>query len=180
MSRFRNVAVACATVLVTLVCVSVVPASAVSSSSVASSPLTEATAASSDARQLRRDVASSLGKYLTTYGDRFTSRETTKLEELKARADRQLGFVVLATNRLRWSIANRSSRAQIAAAGTAAQTTPKRARATAEASFDQARAIVEPKLSVIERIRALSDYNSMMDRFDALGDQLAAITKQYQ
>ena|GEM_PF-2017035 len=175
-NRISRVAVVFAATLMALMCAPSWQAAAVDPSSA----LSEATAASSDSRQLRREVASTLGGYLSTYGDRFTSSETIKLKELTANTDRQLGFVVLATNRLRWSIAKGATDSQIKAVGKAAQATQKRARTTAETSFDQARVIVEPKLSLFERLQALSDYNSMLDRFDALGEQLTAIAKLYQ
>ena len=176
MNRLSRVAGVFATALMALVCASPLQAAAVTPLS----SLSEATVASSDARELRREVASTLGSYLTAYGDRFTTSETMKLKDLKAKTDRQLEFVVLATNRLRWSISKGATGSQITAAGKAAQVTHKRARATAVTSFDQARVIVEPKLSLFERLQALSDYDSMLDRFDALGTQLTAITTHRQ
>lgn len=146
----------------------------------ATSTLNDAKSVSMDARALRAEVALLLGEYLTTYGDRLDANQAAQLTSYKASADRQLAVVVVTAHRLRSMIAEGGSPSQIKAAVLAAQTAQKRAKATAQSSFDRARVIVEPKLSLFEGLLALSDYNRMMDRFDALADRTAAIARAYR
>jgi hypothetical protein len=177
MTRQRLVAAAAAALLVFLVPVGPsAAANAVRHAVAATSTLTEAKAISRDARGLRLAVAELLGDYLTSYGDRFDDGETTTLTAYKSAADRQLALVVLSANRLRSVVADGGTPAAIRAATLAARATQKRARATAETSFQRARVIVEPKLSLFEGLQALSDYQRMMDRFTALGERTDAIT----
>jgi hypothetical protein len=42
----------------------------------------------------------------------------------------------------------------------------------AEDSFDSARSILEPHMSLIEKIAAMSDYTSLMARFEDLGERI--------
>jgi hypothetical protein len=177
MTRQRLVAAGAAALLVFLVPIgpsTAVPAARHATAS--ASALGEAKGISRDARALRLAVAEILGDYLTTYGDRFDGPETTQLSAYKAAADRQLALVVLAANRLRTVVADGGTPAAIRAATLAARTTQKRARATAETSFQRARVIVEPKLSLFEGLQALSDYQRMMDRFTALAERTDAVS----
>ena len=146
---------------------------------VAASPLADATTISRAARTLRAAVASQLGGYLTTYGDRFTEAERSQLTDYKANADRQLAGVVVATERLRRAIDTAGTPLQIRTAARAAQTAHTRAKSAADASYAQARVIAEPRLSLFERVQALSDYSRMMGRFDVLGDRINALAKAY-
>ena len=126
----------------------------------------------SEAVALRRDVAATLQRYLTDYGGRFTEAEKRQLIGYKANADRHLAAVVAATQRFALTTTNGSSLATRRAAGKAAQTAWQRAKAASDATFESARRIMEPKLSVFERLQALRDYDDMNDRFDALGTHI--------
>lgn len=132
--------------------------------------------ATSDANQLRTDatslrtqVSSLLQTYMDAYSDRFTAQELKQLTALKSDADRQMAAVVLSVNRLRTAVTQRKSASAIAAAKANATRAWSRAKSTAETSWEQARVIVEPKLSLFERLGALGDYNDTMARFDELG-----------
>lgn len=139
------------------------------------SSASDAQEASSQARALRREVAGLLQRYLDEYGGRFTAAELQQLEGYKANADRQLAAVVLAANRVTYLTSKKASTNQVASAVSRATATWKRARSTAESTWDDARRVMEPQLSLLEKVGAANDYNAMMDRFDALGERIRAV-----
>lgn len=144
---------------------------------VALTPASSASEASLQARALRRDVAAMLQRYIDDYGDRFSGAERGQLMSYRANADRHLAAVVVTTRRLDQVTSNGSSIATRRAAGAAAQSAWRRAKAASDSSFASARRIMEPRLSVIERLQALRDYTTMTGRFDELGvliDEAAA------
>jgi hypothetical protein len=138
----------------------------------------DATTAGREARVLRRETAALLTGYLTDYGDRFTTIENEQLRAYQAEADRTLAGVVVTTKRLQALVADRAPRSQVLAAGRAAQRAHKRARTAAEASYDGARRIMEPRLSLFEGIAAIRDYDAMLGRFDDLGDRIDAVVER--
>ena len=142
--------------------------------SVIASPASEAAQANSDARALRRDVSSTLQRYLDDYADRFSETERAQLLRYKAVADRQLVAVVVTTKRLSQAMSTRSSAAERKIAASSATTAWKRAKAAADSSWTSARQIMEPRLSLFEKLGALRDYDSMMSRFDDLGGRIKA------
>jgi hypothetical protein len=141
----------------------------------AASVQSDATAASREARQLRRETAALLTSYLTQYGDRFTAAENDELRAYRADADRKLAGVVVTTKRLQSLVAARAPRSQVLAAGRAAQRAHERARLAAQSSYDGARRIMEPRLSLFEGFAAIREYDAMLGRFDDLGDRIDAV-----
>lgn len=135
----------------------------------------DAAAMRASAIDLRRDVAALLQEYIDTYRTRFSATELTQLEGYRTDADRQLASVVVTTTRLRSAIAQGRSTRQVEAARRAALASWTRARTAADTSWSQARTIMEPKLSFLERLSALSDYNDMIGRFDALGEEIRTV-----
>jgi hypothetical protein len=113
-----------------------------------------------------------LQDYIAGYGDRFTQAERKRLQTYRTDADRQLAAVVVATRRLEQATAAGSSLAVRRARAAAAQSAWRRAKSMADSSFASAREILEPKLSLIERLSAARDYSTMMGRFDDLGAQI--------
>ena len=83
--------------------------------------------------------------------------------------------MVLTTNRLKNLTSTAASPAQTKLPASRAISAWTRAKATAESSWDEASRIMEPKLSLFEKLGAANDYNSMIDQFDALGDQIRAL-----
>lgn len=152
------------------------PSSAVTTSSAAIAGAGVPTAArpSDDAATLRADIDRLLQDYIAGYGDRFTSGELRQLQTYRRNADRQLAAVVVATRRLEQATAAGSSLAVRRARGAAAQSAWRRAKSMADASFASAREILEPRLSLLERLSAARDYSTMMGRFDDLGMQIDA------
>lgn len=144
------------------------------------SPSSDAAAATREARALRTSTAAMIQRYLDEYADRFTEAEATRLTSYKATADRNLSPVVVTTRRLASLIDKGAPRADVLAAARAAQRAHGRARVVAEESYRQARAIVEPKLSLFEGLQALGDYDAMITRFDALGTRLDTIVRTYR
>ena len=124
---------------------------------------------------MRRETAALLAGYLTDYGDRFTTAENDELRAYRAEADRTLAGVVVTTKRLQSLVADRAPRSQVLAAGRAAQRAHGRARTAAEASYDGARRIMEPRLSLFEGIAAIREYDAMLGRFDDLGDRIDSV-----
>lgn len=142
---------------------------------IALSPASDAAAASSEARALRREVAALLQRYIDDYRDRFTDAEVAQLLAYRSSADRQLASVVVTATRLRNSITNDAGVTQVRANASRALTSWSRAKRTAEASWESARQIMEPRLSLFEKLGAAGDYNAMMDRFEDLGDRISAL-----
>lgn len=128
-----------------------------------------------DATNLRAQVKALLAGYLNQYKDRFNATELAQLTTLQTSADRQMVGVISAVNTLRTAIVQKKSPTVIAKAKTAATTAWSNAKKNAEASWTTARGIMEPKLSLFEKIGPLNDYNSMMNQFDALGTAIAAV-----
>ena len=157
---------------------SALPASAITTAQVGSramSPASEALQASNDARTLRREVAALLQRYIDEYGGRFSETELQELTGYKANADRQLATVVVTTNRLKNLTAKGAPPAEVKAAVGRAMTAWTRAKGVAESSWEKARRIMEPKLSLLEKVGAANDYNQMMGAFDELGDRIRAV-----
>jgi hypothetical protein len=134
----------------------------------------DARAIAAEARALRRDVAALLQGYVDDYRDRFTPDEVATLLSYRDTADRHLATVVATTGRLRTAVATGSGERL---AANRALTAWARARSAAERSWEAARSIMEPRLSLIEKVGALRDYDTMMDRFDRLGERLRAIDR---
>ena len=131
-------------------------------------------AAAAEARALRRDVGELLQGYVDDYRDRFTPEEIAALLSYREAADRHLAAVVTTTTRLRTAVDAGSGERLAARRALGAWT---RARATADTSWESARSIMEPRLSLIEKVGALRDYTAMTNRFDRLGDRLRSISQ---
>ena len=128
-----------------------------------------------DSVNLRAQVKALLQGYLDKYGDRFNAGELLQLKALQASADKQMVGVIAAVNTLRTAIIQKKSASAVAKAKTAATTAWSNAKKNAETSWGTARGIMEPKLSLFEKIGPLNDYNSMMGKFDDLGAAIAAV-----
>ena len=144
------------------------------------SPAADAVEASSEARALRASTSSMIQRYIDEYGDRLTSAEAARLPEYKAAAQRNLTSVVVTTRRLATLVAQGAPRRDVVAAGRAAQRAHARARSVAIESYEQARALLEPKLSWIEGLQALRDYDEMLSRFDEVGDRIDSVVRSYR
>lgn len=128
-----------------------------------------------DAMNLRTQVKALLQDYMDQYGDRFNANELGQLKGLQASADKQMVGVIATVNTLRTTIVQRKSAAAKSKAKAAATTAWTNAKKNAETSWGTARGIMEPKLSLFEKIGPLNDYNSMMGKFDELGAAIAAV-----
>lgn len=135
----------------------------------------DALAMRDDAVSLRRDVERMMQRYVDTYGSRFTPADLVELTRLRRNADRQLSSVVITTRRLSSAITRKQGTSQIETARRAALSAWTRARSAADSSYGSARSIMEPQLSLVERLRALGDYTDMMGRFDVLGEQIRRV-----
>jgi hypothetical protein len=128
-----------------------------------------------DATNLRAQVKALLQGYMDKYGDRFNASDLAQLKALQSSADRQMVGVIAAVNTLRTAIVQKKSASAVAKAKTAATTAWSNAKKNAETSWGTARGIMEPKLSLFEKIGPLNDYNSMMTKFDELGAAIATV-----
>lgn len=146
----------------------------------ATSPASDAVEASGEARALRASTSSMIQRYIDDYGNRLTAAEAARLPEYKAAAQRNLTSVVVTTRRLATLVTQGAPRREVVAAGRAAQRAHARARSVAIESYEQARALLEPKLSWIEGLRALRDYDDMLSRFDAVGDRIDDVVRTYR
>lgn len=99
--------------------------------------------------------------YEESYGDRLQSSERKQLAALRVQAAEQLTLLV--------TDIRRAERTQKSSDWLRAQQTHSRAEAQAESGLERARGILEPKLSLLEQLTALSDYSTSMDQFQSLG-----------
>ena len=143
------------------------------------SPASDAVEASSEARALRTSTSSMVQRYIDDYSGRLTAAEAVRLPQYKAAAQRNLTSVVVTTRRLATLVTQGAPRREVVAAGRAAQRAHARARSVAIDSYEQARALLEPKLSWIEGLQALRDYDDMLSRFDAVGDRIDDVVRSY-
>ena len=135
----------------------------------------DATRAAREARFVRSETGALLTGFLTEFGERFSADETERLRGYRATADRQLAGVVVTTRRLQSAVSAGRRRAEIVAAAKAAQRSHRRARAAADVTYEAARGILEPRLSLFEGLSAIRDYDAMLGRFDLLGERIAAV-----
>lgn len=135
----------------------------------------DAAQAAREARLVRSETRALLTGFLTEFGPRFTAEESERLRGYRATADRQLAGVVVTTRRLQSTVAAGRGRTEVAAAARAAQRAHQRARAAADVTYEAARGILEPRLSLLEGISAIRDYDAMLGRFDRLGERIAAV-----
>lgn len=172
--------------LVALLCVStamtVAPAASattvgsVTTSTPAGTLTQDAASATRETIRLRQQTRALITQYLTDYGDRFTPEERATLVGLRAEADRSLATLVVSMRRLNAAIDDPGSSPSARSAARTALAAHGRARLKAEAAYEQARTIVEPKLSIFELLGAARDYDRMLGAFDALGERIRAIS----
>ena len=129
-------------------------------------PASPALAASltQDARSLRTSVVQLTQDYEREYGPRVSAAERAELTSLSAQARRQMTALVGAIRK-----AERSNRA---ADWRAARSVHASALAAAETNFERAAALLQPRLSLGEQLRAYSDYTRTLREFQQLGDQI--------
>jgi hypothetical protein len=139
---------------------------------------TEARAIAAEARLLRRDVAAALAEYESTFAAQLSPSDRQTLTSFSADADRRLAAVVRETAALESaaSASGASAQARVATARAKSQAAWARAQQAAEVSFESARAILEPKMGLLERVRALRDYSTLMSRFEDLGERIDTFT----
>lgn len=184
--RFPRRPATIATTLLTALLLGVATAGTAQGVTASSAPASLGRLAPTDARQdatamrasavgLRSDVSRLLQQYIDDYGDRFTPAELAQLRGYRTDADRQLASVVVTTSRLRNAVAQGRPSRQVEAARRAALASWTRARTEADTSWSQAATIMKPRLSLLEQLGALGDYNDMIGRFDALGDEIRSV-----
>lgn len=131
----------------------------------------EAAEIADEAAALKRDVARTMNGYARTFQRDLTRDERRILDSYVVTANRRLAEVVRETSRLERAARGRSV-AQVEQAQTRSQSAWARAQLAAEESFDSARAILEPHMSLGDKIEALGDYTSLMGRFEDLGERI--------
>lgn len=131
----------------------------------------EAAEIADEATTLSRDIARTLDGYARGYRGRLTKQEQRVLDGYVTQANRRMDDVVRETARLQRA-ARGGSLAAAELARSRSQTAWARAQMAAEDSFDSARAILEPHMSLGEKIEALADYTSLMGRFEDLGERI--------
>ena len=144
------------------------------------SPASDAVEVSSEARALRASTSSMIQRYIDDYGGRLTAAEAARLPQYKDTAQRNLTSVVVTTRRLATLVGQGAPRRDVVAAGRAAQRAHARARSVAIESYEQARALLEPKLSWVEGLQALRDYDEMLSRFDDVGARIDGVVRSYR
>ncbi|MFM1917090.1 MAG: hypothetical protein RJB01_605 [Actinomycetota bacterium] len=120
------------------------------------------------ARELRSEVTTLSQEYEFAYGKRLSADERSQLSAISNQGTRQLTQLL--------SQIRRAERSGKRSDWLRAQRLHASATASAETQLLQARTILEPHLSFLERLNALSDYSRNMERFDSLGLMLQEST----
>ena len=117
-----------------------------------------------DARSLRDSVVVLTQDYERNYGTRVTTEERTELQAMGAQARREMNALV--------SAVRRAERTEREIDWRKARVLHTSALTTAEARFDRAAALLQPRLSLGEQLRAYSDYTRTMREFERLGQRI--------
>lgn len=131
-------------------------------------PVATASAATltEDARSLRNSIVTLTTDYEQDFGDRVSPEERTELAAMGAQARQDIGALVSAlrkAERTKSSTDWRRARALHTAALTSAQ-----------ARFDRAASLLQPRLTLREQIQAYSDYTNTLREFERLGQRIPA------
>lgn len=124
-----------------------------------------------EASALRRDVARTMDGYARSFRGSLTKEEQRVLDGYVAQANRRMDDVVRETGRLERA-ARGGNLAAAELARSRSQAAWARAQMASEESFDSARSILEPHMSLGDKIEALADYTSLMNRFEDLGERI--------
>ncbi len=130
----------------------------------------EATRIYAEAVALRKDVRSLTNKYIRDYGDRLSPSDRVKLRDAQKEADRQLSRIVMASKKYRNAVRAGAKRYKVNRARRNLADAWSQGKKQSEISGKAVRQILEPELSLLEKLSALNDYNEQMARFDDLGD----------
>lgn len=155
---------------------SLATSSAVSAATLTATAGSVSSAIAEDAVSLRRDVSHTLRAYDATYRSLLTPTEQRHPESVADDADLRLAAVVRETARLQAAVNRGASTAQIDQAQARSQAAWARAQGSAEASLDSVRLILEPRMTLLQKIEALSDYTRLMQRFEDLGERIDTLT----
>ncbi len=131
----------------------------------------EASEIADEANVLQRDVARTMDGYARSFRGSLTKEEQRVLGEYVTQANRRMDDVVRETGRLERA-ARGGSLAATELARSRSQAAWARAQMASEESFDSARSILEPHMSLGDRIEALADYTFLMNRFEDLGERI--------
>lgn len=123
------------------------------------------------AAALQQDVAATMSGYTRSFRGDLTRDERRVLDSYVETANKRLTEVVRETARLERAARGRSV-AQVEQAQARSQSAWARAQMAAEESFESARSILEPHMSLGDRIEALADYTVLMGRFEDLGERI--------
>lgn len=130
------------------------------------SPAQAANTPLQDARELRSSVSALMSNYEQNYADRLTSTDQAALKAVRLKANRHLTQLL--------TDVRRAERTNKRGDWLRAQATHAKASSEAESGLEQARTILEPKLSLTEKLTAFSDYSRKMEQFRSLGLRLQA------
>lgn len=117
-----------------------------------------------DARALRDSVVQLTQDYERDFRDRVTPTERDELMSMGIQARREMNRLVGAIR-----TAERTDRV---ADWRTARTLHAAALTTAEARFERAAAILQPRLSLGEQLTAYADYSRTLRQFERLGQQI--------
>lgn len=134
-----------------------------------SGPVASANAATvtEDARALRDSIVLMTKDYERDFGGRVAAAERRELAAMGAQARREMNALVGAVRK--------AERTNAADDWRQARGVHTSALTTAQARFERAATLLQPRLSLREQIQAYSDYNRTLREFERLGQRFPAV-----
>lgn len=153
------------------------PVTVATATSAVAAPSTRAEAAALPAavKSFRADVMSILRANMSSYGDRLSPTERKRMSTLTAQVNRDLSALERATARtasLTQSNAPRADRARAAATAAAAFDA---GYGKALANLAEIQPLLQPKLSLFEALKAKSQLDTQMARYEELGARIHGV-----
>lgn len=123
----------------------------------------------------RANVVAILRENLTDYGDRLTPAERKHMTSLIGEVNQDLGRLQRATARTATLTANSAPKAKRASAARNAADTFDAGYAKAISNLAEIQPILQPKLNVFEALRAKSQLDTQMTRYEQLGARIHSV-----
>lgn len=144
-----------------------------STASATSTPVAKASEAQRSITRFRGEMRTTLQDYLAAYAGRLSRAEYTRVSNLTAKVDRDLGTLA-ARAAVTTQLARSGNRKGASRAATAAVTSYQRSYDEAIATLAEVQPILQPKLGLFEALEAKADLDTRLDEFRAVGEQLKA------
>ena len=117
----------------------------------------------------RQSMTTQLDAYFRQYGDRLSAAERQQMNALRDQVDRDLLMLKVKTQTTSRLASARAPQVKRIAAAQAAARAFDAVYEKAMHGLEQVQPILQPKLSIFEALRAKSDLDDQLEKFDELG-----------